>query len=179
MGKFTLVLGGARSGKSAFAEGLVREAEAAGKAPLYVATYERLPGDGEMALRVERHRRRRPPSWLTVEEPRKLDEALAGAGAGHIVLVDCLSIWVSNLLLAEGVAGAEEAVEAGVSAFCRAVRSSPAEVVAVSGETGWGVIPTSSLGRLYRDLLGLANQEAARHADEVWLVIAGLPQRLK
>ena len=179
MGKFTLVLGGARSGKSAFAEGLVREAEMAGKAPLYVATYECLPGDKEMALRVERHRKRRPLSWRTVEEPLRLDAALAGAEEGHIVLVDCLSVWVSNLLLAGSEAGAEQAVEAGAAAFCRAVRSSPADVVAVSGETGWGVVPTSSLGRLYRDLLGLANQEAARHADEVWLVIAGLPQRLK
>lgn len=182
MGRLILVLGGTRSGKSAFAEELVRDAEAAGRRAVYIATYERLPGDEEMEGRVERHRRRRPLSWGTVEEPRDLEGALLKMEENTVALVDCLSVWVSNLLLAEadeGAGEAEEAILCRTKAFCSGARSSPAEVVAVSGETGWGVVPATSLGRLYRDILGAVNQEAVRHADEVWLVIAGLPQRLK
>ena len=179
MGRLILVLGGTRSGKSAFAEELVRDAEAAGRRAVYIATYERLPGDEEMEGRVERHRRRRPLSWGTVEEPLDLEGALLKMEENTVALVDCLSVWMSNLLLAEADEEPEEAILRRAKAFCSGARSSPADVVAVSGETGWGVVPATSLGRLYRDILGAVNQEAARHADEVWLVVAGLPQRLK
>ena len=179
MGRLTLVLGGARSGKSAFAEGLVWDGEAEGKKVVYIATYEPVPGDEEMDGRLEKHRRRRPPSWRTVEEPRDLEGALSKVEKNTIVLVDCITVWVSNLLLAGDEKEAEEAILRRAKAFCSAARSSPADIVAVSGETGWGVVPPSSLGRLYRDILGIVNQETAKNADEVWLVIAGLPQRLK
>jgi adenosylcobinamide kinase/adenosylcobinamide-phosphate guanylyltransferase len=181
MGRLTLVLGGSRSGKSEFAENLVREAERAGKKVVYIATCESRPEDPEMADRIDRHRKRRPSAWRTVEEPLALEEALLNLESGSVALVDCLGLWVSNLLffLPEQQGGQEEGILRWVRAFCGAASASAAEVVAVSSETGLGVIPPTPLGRLYRDLLGLANQEAARSAGEAWLVVAGLSLKLK
>lgn len=179
MGRLILVLGGARSGKSAFAEELVREGEEGGRTPVYVATCEALAGDREMARRIARHRERRPSSWATVEAPLDLEKAIAEAPDDSVLLVDSLTMWMANILadMTEGAGEEEGARRAG--AFCKAVAASPADVVAVSDEVGWGVVPSTPLGRLFRDLLGRANQEAARHAQEVWLVVAGLPQKLK
>ena len=181
MGRLTLVLGGSRSGKSEFAENLVREAECAGKKVVYIATCESRPEDREMAERIDRHRKRRPSSWRTEEEALALEETLLGLESGTVALVDCLGLWVSNLLfsLPEQQEGKEEEILRRAEAFCRAASASAADVVAVSSETGLGVIPPTPLGRLYRDLLGLANQEAARSAGEAWLVVAGLSMKLK
>jgi adenosylcobinamide kinase/adenosylcobinamide-phosphate guanylyltransferase len=181
MGRLTLVLGGSRSGKSEFAERLVREAEREGKKVVYIATCEFRPEDPEMADRIGRHRKRRPSAWRTAEEPLDLEEAVLKLESDTVALVDCLGLWVSNLLfsLPERKKGEEEEILRQVRAFCRAVSISAADVVAVSSETGLGVVPPTPLGRLYRDVLGLANQEVARSAGEVWFVAAGLPLKLK
>lgn len=180
MGRLTLVLGGARSGKSAFAEELVREEEKKGRAPVYVATCAALPEDAEMALRIAKHRERRPPSWVTVEAPLNLKKALWEAPRKSTLLVDSLTLWVANVLAAlpEGVDGEEETARRA-EAFCQAVADAPCDVVAVSDEVGWGVVPSTPLGRLFRDALGRANQEFARGAHVVWLVVAGLSQKMK
>jgi adenosylcobinamide kinase/adenosylcobinamide-phosphate guanylyltransferase len=164
-----LILGGARSGKSAYAERLVA---ATGMDPVYLATGE--PGDAEMADRIAGHRARRGPSWRTVEEPRELVAALSeNAGEGRAVLVDCLTLWLSNLMLA----GAD--VEARGRALCEVARSLPGLIVFVSNEIGLGIVPETPLGRRFRDAQGRLNQAVAAIAGRVVFTAAGLPLVLK
>jgi adenosylcobinamide kinase/adenosylcobinamide-phosphate guanylyltransferase len=135
----TLVLGGARSGKSAYAERLVTES---GLARVYVATAE--AGDTEMAERIAHHQARRGPDWRTVEEPHALEETLeAEAGSGHAVLVDCLTLWLSNLMFA----GADP--EARTRQLCTRAGGLPGLLVFVSNEVGMGLVPETPLGRRF------------------------------
>jgi len=165
----TLVLGGARSGKSAHAETLIA---AAGGAPVYVATAE--PGDDEMAERIAAHRARRGEGWRTVEAPVALAETLrTEARAGNAVLVDCLTIWLSNLLIAA------RDIEAEVEALMAALDGVGGTVVLVSNEVGLGIVPENALARAFRDHAGRLNQRIAAAADRVVLVTAGLPMTLK
>ncbi|MDH3233202.1 MAG: bifunctional adenosylcobinamide kinase/adenosylcobinamide-phosphate guanylyltransferase [Alphaproteobacteria bacterium] len=165
----TLVLGGARSGKSAHAERLV---EAEGGALVYLATAE--AGDGEMAERIARHKTRRGGRWRTIEAPLALTEALGEAAQpGSAVLVDCLTIWLSNLLLA----GRD--VEAEMAALVAALDDVSSPVVLVSNEVGLGIVPENALARAFRDHAGRLNQMVAQAADRVVLVTAGLPMTLK
>lgn len=182
MGKITFVLGGARSGKSAWAEARALEMERSGSSVVYLATCEYRADDAEMCDRISRHRSRRPSAWRTVEEPYGIEDVVARLDAGSVALVDCLSLWVSNLLLMtpeQGDSGIADSVLGRVRAFLDAGKRSSGDVIVVSNETGCGVVPSSHLGRLYRDILGWANQEAAQAADEAWFLVAGLPQRLK
>jgi adenosylcobinamide kinase/adenosylcobinamide-phosphate guanylyltransferase len=165
----TLVLGGARSGKSAHAERLV---EAHAGEHVYLATAE--PGDGEMAERIARHKARRGEGWRTVEEPIALAVALrAAATPGSAVLVDCLTIWLSNLLLAGRDAEAE------ASGLIETLAEAGGPVVLVSNEVGLGIVPENALARAFRDHAGRLNQRVAQAADRVVLVAAGLPVVLK
>lgn len=165
----TLVLGGARSGKSAFAERLATES---GLAVVYLATAE--PGDAEMQARIARHRQRRAPGWATVEEPLELAAALAReAGAARLVLVDCLTLWLSNVLLA----GRDPAAERGRLVAALAARTGP--VVLVANEVGQGIVPANALARRFADEAGLLSQAVAAVATRVVLVVAGLPLELK
>jgi len=164
-----LVLGGQRSGKSRYAEDL---AIASGRAPIYLATAT--AGDGEMGERIAAHRARRGAPWLTVEEPLALGEAIAReAGDGFHVLVDCLTLWVSNLM----AAGAD--IDAATDRLCAALTESRGDVTLVSGEVGLGIVPDNALARRYADALGSVNQRVAAIADRVVLVAAGLPLILK
>jgi adenosylcobinamide kinase / adenosylcobinamide-phosphate guanylyltransferase len=164
-----LVLGGARSGKSSYAEGLVT---ASGLAPVYVATAE--PGDGEMAERIGHHRASRGATWRTVEEPLDLEATLAREGVeGSAVLVDCLTLWLSNLMHA----GID--LEARSRALCEEVRRAAGLLVLVSNEVGLGLVPDTPLGRRFRDAQGRLNQAVAQAADHVVFVAAGLPLFLK
>jgi adenosylcobinamide kinase / adenosylcobinamide-phosphate guanylyltransferase len=165
----TLVLGGARSGKSRYAERLVENAAICGT---YCATAE--ARDAEMAERIAAHRARRGPFWRTVEAPLALVPAIAAeAAAERPLLVDCLTLWMSNLLLA----GEQPQPEAG--ALCRALREAGGPVVLVSNEVGMGLVPETPLGRQFRDAAGWLNQEVAALADHVVFVAAGLPLMLK
>jgi adenosylcobinamide kinase/adenosylcobinamide-phosphate guanylyltransferase len=142
-----------------------------------------MPGeaDAEMEERIARHRARRPASWTTVEEPLAPETHASALPSGTVLLVDCVSLWVSNLLLAipEGERDASDRILFRVRLFLEAAAASAGDVILVSGETGCGVVPVSPLGRLYRDILGWTNQEIARTAADVWFLVAGLPQRLK
>lgn len=165
----TLVLGGARSGKSAFAEKLVTEASAQ---RIYLATAE--AGDGEMAARISHHKARRGEGWRTVEEPVDLPGALhAAAVSGHPILVDCLTLWVTNLML-----GGHDIGEAS-GALCAMLGRLEAPVVFVSNEVGLGIVPDNAMARAFRDHAGRVNQEVAAAADEVYFLAAGLPLKMK
>jgi adenosyl cobinamide kinase/adenosyl cobinamide phosphate guanylyltransferase len=163
----TLVLGGARSGKSRYAESLI----AVLPPPwAYVATAE--AGDHEMAVRIRTHRARRGPSWRTIEAPRDLTASFA-ACERMPVLVDCLTLWLSNLMLADAEINAE------VGRLEEALAATVAPVVLVANEVGSGIVPDHVLGRKFRDLQGLLNQRIAARADRVVLMVAGLPLALK
>jgi adenosylcobinamide kinase / adenosylcobinamide-phosphate guanylyltransferase len=157
-----VLLGGARSGKSALAVQL------AGPRATFVATGT--AEDDEMAERIRRHRAARPPGWTTVEEPIALGAALGAVAADETVVVDCLSLWVSNLLAAgwEDAAVEQEAAEVAAGAAARA-----GSTIVVSNEVGLGIVPMDPLGRRYRDLLGVVNRTFAAAADRALLVVAG------
>ncbi len=163
-----LVLGGARSGKSRQAEALVESWPAPWT---YVATAEAF--DAEMTARIAEHRARRPEGWVTLEAPRDLPGVLGGVPPVRPVLVDCLTLWLSNLLLAERDLAAEGERLAAVLAQ----RSGP--VVLVSNEVGSGIVPETPLGRRFRDAQGRLNQRMAAAADRVVLVVAGIPVAIK
>ncbi|MEI4234562.1 bifunctional adenosylcobinamide kinase/adenosylcobinamide-phosphate guanylyltransferase [Roseovarius sp. D22-M7] len=164
----TLVLGGAASGKSAYAEDLVAET---GQARVYLATAE--AHDAEMVEKLARHRRRRGPDWRTVEAPRDLGPALEGAARSEVVLLDCATMWLSNHLLAEND------LEQAETALLGALDRCAAPVVMVSNEVGLSVVPENALARRFQTAQGRLNQTLAARADVVMQVIAGLPQILK
>lgn len=167
----TLILGGARSGKSALAE---RLAGAGGREVVYIATAR--PGDDEMAARIAHHRARRPAAWTSVEEPLALADALREhARAGRCVLVDCLTLWLSNLLLdANAACCARER-----DALLDLLPALPGEVLLVSNEVGMGVVPLGRLSRRFVDEAGRLHQALAACCERVLLVAAGLPLALK
>ena len=165
--KLTLVLGGARSGKSRHAEGVI----AALPPPwTYVATAE--AGDEEMAARIKSHRERRGAQWRTIEAPRELAKALAACGDGP-VLVDCLTLWLSNLMLAEAN------VEEETAQLEETLAATKGPLVLVANEVGSGIVPGYPLGRRFRDMQGILNQRMAARAERVILMVAGLPLALK
>lgn len=166
------VTGGARSGKSRLAEEL---AQGYG-APLgYIATG--MAGDAEMAQRIARHRARRGPAWRTIEEPSDLAGAIkANEGSCTALLVDCVTLWLTNLLLSHGDAG--RALEE-VEALIRILPSLKAPLILVSNEVGMGIVPENGLARAFRDLAGEANEMLAKAADEVYVMFSGLPLKLK
>ena len=192
MGHLTLVTGGARSGKSAYAESLaLRAASAAGTESLaerldrpvtYIATLT--PLDEEMHDRVARHRARRPASWRTVEVSETggdLVAAVQATDAGDVLLLDCIAVWTSDRLLAlrddepapEALAQLEGIVALDLAAFLDAIAEREGPAIVVTNEVGDGVVPPYALGRAYRDLLGRVNQQLSRAADEAYLVVAG------
>ena len=180
----TLILGGARSGKSTYAEAL---APKLGRRVIYVATAEVL--DDEMRARAAAHQARRPADWPTLEVPLDVGGALATspeAAGADVILLDCLTLLVSNIILSGNadvpepeVEAAWTCVEAELEALLSAHQQSGAHLIIVSNEVGLGVVPPYSLGRTYRDCLGRANQYLARLADHAILMVAGLPVDLK
>lgn len=165
-----LVLGGARSGKTGFAEGLAMRN---GSKPVYLATAAAL--DAEMRERVRTHQAQRAGRFTTVEEPIELAEAILTAAKSHdVILVDCLTLWITNLLGAEkDVADAVEDLAAALSEL------KAARVILVSNEVGLGIVPDNPLARSFRDLAGSAHQRLAEICDDVYFVVAGLPMTLK
>jgi adenosylcobinamide kinase/adenosylcobinamide-phosphate guanylyltransferase len=164
----TLILGGASSGKSAEAE---RRVTATGRARVYIATAE--AWDAEMAGKIARHRAARGPAWRTVEAPRDLPAALATVTDTEAALIDCATLWLTNLMLAESDLAAAEA------ALLAAIAACPAPVVIVSNEVGQGIVPDNALSRRFRTAQGGLNQRLAARAATVVAVMAGLSLTLK
>lgn len=212
-GKFIFITGGARSGKSSFAEKIAADIEKRGRKTAvkggeqeandriceqekivenhgqgdvrvtYVATCA--PRDGEMMRRIEKHRRNRPQRWRTVEEECRVAEVVREEGMkSEVILLDCLTLLISNLLLGRDFAGdkiesAEKSILSEIKKLAEVARDVPATVIAVSNEVGMGVVPDNEMGRAYRDILGRANQIMAAYADRVYLVVAGIPMEIK
>lgn len=174
MAGLTLVLGGVRSGKSRYAEQLA----AATPPVIYLATAQ--PGDAEMARRIRSHQERRPASWQTVEEPWD-PAAVARTQAEGTLLLECCSLWLTNLLV--GLPGHNALDDAGirqaVAGLATALPARAGRTIVVSNETGCGIIPTNPLARRFGDLLGEVNQVLAAAATEVFWCVAGIPVRIK
>lgn len=189
-GELILVTGGARSGKSTFAE---KYAAASGKKVIYVATAA--GRDEEMRRRIADHQKRRPPQFYTVEEPYYPHQVLEKESSDKtLILLDCLTLLLTNHLLKAGETAAGEAAAGEdfflwskqaaavlkyIEEFLVVVRRSLADVVIVTNEVGSGLVPGNLLGRVYRDLAGKANQLVAAEADQVWLLVSGIAQQLK
>jgi len=166
-----LILGGARSGKSRLAEERAREC---GLKVTYIATAT--AGDEEMRVRISEHKRRRPPEWTSIEEPLALAAVLrANARADRCLIVDCLTLWLTNLLMTEN----KQQIQHERAALLDALPQLPGRIILVSNETGLGVVPLGELSRRYGDEAGWLHQEIAQCCDRVTLTVAGLPLLLK
>ncbi|MCY3567866.1 MAG: bifunctional adenosylcobinamide kinase/adenosylcobinamide-phosphate guanylyltransferase [Chloroflexi bacterium] len=171
--RLSLILGGRRAGKSSYAQRLAQERSGDGRV-LFVATAEAL--DDDMSARIQKHREDRPSEWDTLETPLDIVGDLSPVADGYdIVLLDCLTIWVSNLMLAE--ADLDVLDETGRLLDC--YQAGDASWIVVSNEVGLGVVPVNRLARDYSDQLGRVNQQFAAEADEVTFIAAGLPLQLK
>jgi adenosylcobinamide kinase/adenosylcobinamide-phosphate guanylyltransferase len=169
----TLVLGGVRSGKSSYAQRLAEQLPQA----TFIATAERRD-DAEMHAKIDRHRAERPAHWTTIEEPLDLAGAISLATPeSAVILVDCLTLFASNLMEANGMDRPKH--QPAIDQLCAALQASPLPVILVSNEVGSGVVPAYALGRRFRDLVGEINQQVAAVADNVLLLVAGLPLVLK
>ena len=164
----TLILGGAASGKSSYAERLVN---AGGRTRVYIATAQAF--DDEMRDKIAAHRATRGDGWQTIEAPLDVAGALRGVGDGEVVLLDCATLWLSNAMLAERDLAQE------CAALLAALRACPAPVVVVSNEVGMGIVPEHAMSRRFRNAQGSLNQDLAAQADLVVAVMAGLPLVLK
>ena len=171
--RYIFVTGGARSGKTSFA---IEKAEAISDRRIYLATAPSDPSDDEMRSRIDRHRAERDSSWVTIEEPVDLSGRLPGDHNAGVILIDCLTLWVSNLM-ARGMADADILAEA--SLLGRKCAGSRIPVITVTNEVGWGIVPQNGLARRFRDVAGGVNRLMASKAAEAYLVASGLPVRLR
>jgi len=168
----TLVLGGARSGKSRYAQQIALHFERV----TFIATGRQ--SDAEMRRKIARHRHERPAAWTTVEAPLNLDRAIRSESQkADVVLVDCLTLYVANVMGVKKNSKSDS--QKHIEAVCDAIRASKASVVAVSNEVGSGIVPAYRSGRIYRDFLGQMNQRIAEIADKVVLMVAGVPMTIK
>jgi adenosylcobinamide kinase/adenosylcobinamide-phosphate guanylyltransferase len=171
MGKITLILGGARSGKSTYALNLAGKK----KKVAFIATGQGL--DREMRERILKHRQARPKNWKTFEEPRDLTALISGMGDDFdCIIIDCLTLLVANLILAKDK---EKAILEKFKALLFQLRRKKAKVVLVANEVGLGIVPVSKLGREFRDIAGRINQLAAKEAGKVYFITAGIPLKIK
>ncbi|MDE3180765.1 MAG: bifunctional adenosylcobinamide kinase/adenosylcobinamide-phosphate guanylyltransferase [Acidobacteriota bacterium] len=172
MKSITLILGGARSGKSRYALNLASEF----KRVTFIATAR--ASDVEMRRKIDAHRAERPPSWRTVEVPRELPDALRKEGRkSDVLLIDCLTVYLANILGSKD--GSAQRFRGHLQEICEALQVAEASTIVVSNEVGSGIVPAYRSGRIYRDLLGQFNQEIARIADRVIFMVAGLPLTIK
>lgn len=170
--KFIFITGGARSGKSAFALKLANAVKSHDR--LYIATAE--PLDDEMKKRIALHRAERGALWKTVEAPVDAVAAIGSAQAGGVAVIDCLTIWISNLMM-KGLT--DDEVMAQAERLVSACRASSSTVIAVSNEVGLSIVPENGLARRFRDLSGLISQKTAEACDEAYFIVAGMPLKLK
>ena len=173
MKEIIFVIGGCRSGKSTYAMQTAERVPAEQK--IFIATC--VPRDDEMKRRVARHQKERSQNWVTVEAPLNLPEAIRqNSRSGDVILVDCLTLWVSNLLMETGD---ESKIEETISQFINAIEKAAGPIVLVSNEVGAGIVPENALARQYRDIIGRVNQDVAKTAGRVIWMVAGIPVTVK
>ena len=172
--RLILITGGARSGKSRFAQTLAEQSPA--RKRIFIATA--VACDKEMRARILRHRKERDSRWLTMEEPTLLPERLPikYLAPGHLILLDCVPTFLTNLLLARH---SHTHIQSRINRLLKRLRRPGVTAVLVTNEIGLGLVPDNPLGREFRDLLGMVNQQIAQAADEVYFLVAGIPQKLK
>ncbi len=180
MSELTLVIGGTRSGKSAFATELAKK----DKHVCYIATADSGQSsrinDGEMLERIQKHRENRPAEWKTVEAPLELDKAVSNLNGNlDVVLIDCITIYVTNMLLGSQKEEGDEHIIDAIDKLCSVCKNVSFNVIMVTNEVGCGVVPDNALSRRFRDIAGYANQIIAREADNVYLVTAGIESKIK
>lgn len=181
MSKLTFITGGARSGKSSFAQKLAMEY----KRVCYVATADPAQSvqanDDEMLKRIQKHRDSRPANWQTIEAPLEIDKAIANINSeADVILIDCITIYITNLLLkGPETEEKEENIIDAINRLCIVCKEIPSHVIIVSNEVGCGIVPDNPLSRKFRDIAGNANQIIAREADNVFLVTSGIEMKIK
>jgi len=171
MKKIVFITGSVRSGKSNFAVELIKKSR---KQAVFIATCK--PADEEMKKRVKRHIRSRPRTWRTVEEGVHLAAVIKKLKKNEAAVVDCLTLWISNLLLA-GLS--EREISKKVKEFIAALKVTTSLVAIVSNEVGWGIVPDNELSRVFRDVVGLTHQQISKVSDEVYLLVSGIPLKIK
>lgn len=171
MKKIVFITGGARSGKSAFA---VARAKKSKGGVIFLATGK--PADSEMRARVRKHKRSRPRAWRTVEEDINIAAVISKLEKEQVVIIDCLTLWLSNLLLS---GRGEEEILKKVKEFIAALKNTASSVIIVSNEVGGGVVPENKLARAFRDIVGIAHQRIVKVSDEAYFVVCGIPLPLK
>lgn len=172
-----LVTGGARSGKSKFAENMAGKF---GGNVIYLATAQAL--DNEMRERILKHQQRRSKDWVTIEEPLEIAEVLSKFQTGATVLLDCLTLYLSNLYFRYEELSTdkqEQAINVKITNLAETIKRSNANIIIVSNEIGWGLVPENALARRFRDLAGNANQTIATVCEEAYLMVSGLPVQIK
>lgn len=180
MSELTLIIGGTRSGKSAFATKLAKKH----KHVCYIATADSGQSsqinDSEMLERIQKHRKNRPSEWKTVEAPLALERAVSNLnGTFDVVLIDCITIYVTNMLLGSQKEESDEYIIDAINKLCSVCKNVPFHVIMVTNEVGYGVVPDNALSRRFRDIAGYANQIIAGKADNVYLVTAGIESKIK
>jgi len=174
--KLIFITGGARSGKSAFA---LKLAESIHGKRLYLATAEAL--DNEMLQRIKRHKKERGNNWKTIEEPLKIADVIKKNMGYDVILLDCLTIWLSNLIANYGllITNLDSQIAKHIISLVSACKKTKANIIVVSNEVGLGIVPDNPLARRFRDIAGISNQKMAEAADEVYFVVSGVEMRLK
>ncbi len=180
MSELTLIIGGTRSGKSAFATELAKKH----KQVCYIATADSGQSsqfdDEEMLERIQKHRENRPAEWKTVEAPLELDKTVLNINeAFEVVLIDCITIYVTNMFLGSHKEEGDEYIIDAINKLCSVCKNMPFHVIMITNEVGCGVVPDNALSRQFRDIAGYANQIIAREADNVYLVTAGIESKIK
>lgn len=180
MSKLTFIIGGARSGKSAFAMKLAKKH----KHVCYIATADSRPSsqidDEEMLERIQNHRKNRPSDWKTIEAPLELDKAVSNLdGKPDVVLIDCITLYVTNMILGSRKEEGDGYIIDAINKLCIVCKKIPSHVIMVSNEVGYGIVPDNALSRRFRDIAGYVNQIIAREADNVYLVTAGIETKIK
>ena len=171
MKRIIFITGSVRSGKSDLA---VQLAKKEGKQVLFLATCR--PADDEMRERVDNHQKSRPENWETIEEEKAIASVIADCAPDKIIIIDCLTLWVTNLLLSGLI---EKEIDEKITELIHALQATSSIVILVSNEVGWGIVPEHELARRFRDIMGRAHQRISRMSHEVYLVIAGIPMKIK